>query len=157
MSNAPIIKFRGDNYFLSNFYPCKIKIDSFTYDYAENAFQSFKNQSESYKYNLQRVLPKVAKHKGRHIKLINNWEDIKDYVMYYVVYQKFLQNPELAKKLLATSGKKLIECNEWHDCYWGVCTCHKCHDKIKYNKLGIILEFVRMQLQSGGICYEIQR
>lgn len=33
------------------------------------------------------------------------------------VYEKFKQNPNLAKKLLTTGDEELVEGNYWHDTY----------------------------------------
>ena len=37
-----------------------------------------------------------------------------------IVWAKFVQNPELAAKLLATGGRRLEETNWWGDRFWGV-------------------------------------
>lgn len=37
-----------------------------------------------------------------------------------IVRAKFLQNPHLAGKLLATKERQLVEGNTWGDTYWGV-------------------------------------
>lgn len=65
--------------------------------------------------------PKVAKANGRRLKLRKDWEEIKFDVMWYVVFQKFDQNTDLAKMLVETSGMFLIEGNTWNDRYWGAC------------------------------------
>lgn len=86
--------------------------------------------------------PSKAKSKGRHIMLRNDWEDIKDNIMYQIVYSKFKQNPDLLDKLLKTEDAYLIEGNDWNDCYWGMC-----RGKGK-NKLGKILMRVRSELKN---------
>lgn len=65
--------------------------------------------------------------------------------MYMIVKAKFTQHIDLAKKLLNTPDKDLIELNYWHDNYWGSCTCNKCNNK-GLNKLGEILKKVKNEL-----------
>ena len=40
-----------------------------------------------------------------------------------ILTAKFTYNPELADKLVATTGRLLVEGNTWHDQTWGNCTC----------------------------------
>ena len=65
--------------------------------------------------------------------------------MYNTLVAKFTQNPDLAKKLLATGDALLIEGNTWNDRYWGVCRGKG------ENRLGILLMLVREDLQKGKI------
>ena len=85
--------------------------------------------------------PSSAKRKGRRVKLRDDWEEVKDQIMYEIVLNKFSQNEELRKKLIATGDEYLTEGNTWHDTYWGVC-----NGKGK-NKLGKILMQVREELK----------
>ena len=85
--------------------------------------------------------PSSAKRKGRRVKLRDDWEEVKDQIMYEIVLNKFSQNEELRKKLIATGDEYLEEGNTWHDTYWGVC-----NGKGK-NKLGKILMQVREELK----------
>jgi len=62
-----------------------------------------------------------------------------------VVRTKFDQNPLLAKKLLTTYPRELIEKNHWHDNFWGACTCNRC--SVGKNHLGRILMQVRSNLR----------
>ena len=55
--------------------------------------------------------------------------------------RKFMQNPELRDKLLATGESTLIEGNNWGDYFWG--KVNNCGE----NQLGIILMDVRAKLQ----------
>ena len=67
-----------------------------------------------------------------------------------VVICKFMQNPDLMKKLLATGDAKLVEGNTWHDNYWGICRCGS-RDKCGTgsNMLGKILMQVRDTYRSN--------
>lgn len=72
--------------------------------------------------------------------LRDDWEEVKDDLMYRIVLAKFLQNPSLADALIKTGNAQLIEGNTWGDTYWGMC------DSVGENKLGEILMRVRDEL-----------
>jgi predicted NAD-dependent protein-ADP-ribosyltransferase YbiA (DUF1768 family) len=57
--------------------------------------------------------------------------------------QKFLQHPELAKKLVSTGSAELIYNNECGDTYWGV------SGGSGENNLGKVLMRVRARLAEG--------
>ena len=69
------------------------------------------------------------------------WEKVKVRLMYEICMCKFMQNPELRDKLLATGESTLIEGNNWGDYFWG--KVNNCGE----NQLGIILMDVRAKLQ----------
>jgi len=84
--------------------------------------------------------PGEAKRLGRRVKMVANWDNIKDHYMLGFVRAKFVQNPDLAAKLIATGDEELVEGNTWGDTYWGVCR------GVGQNKLGKILMQVRQEL-----------
>lgn len=133
-----INEFRGRYYFLSNFSYSKIVINGITFLNAESAFQSFKDISKQSEFTT--LDPSSAKKKGRYVKLRNDWEEIKDDIMYRVIKAKFEQNEDLKKKLLKTNDEYLEEGNTWYDSYWGV---YKGKGK---NILGKLLMKVRLEL-----------
>ena len=139
--------FRGEYYFLSNFSESKINYKGHTYSNGEAAFHSGKNSSSEYKEKLEIANPSEAKKLGRRVKLRPDWEQVKNDVMYEVIYAKFSQNGELRRKLLETGNSILIEYNTWHDNYWGTCSCPRCKDKPGKNMLGITLMRVREALR----------
>ncbi len=57
-----------------------------------------------------------------------------------VLWAKFSQNPELAKKLVATGDRVLEETNWWGDRIWGV------HEGQGKNLLGLQLMEIRARL-----------
>jgi predicted NAD-dependent protein-ADP-ribosyltransferase YbiA (DUF1768 family) len=57
-----------------------------------------------------------------------------------LVLSKFLLSAGLRERLLATKNMMLIEGNDWHDTYWGVCLGRG------QNMLGKILMSVREEL-----------
>lgn len=127
---------RGDYFFLSNFYPCKIIFEGIEYDNSEAMFQSFKCKHLKDLEKFVGLEGKDAKTIGKRIELVDNWEEIKFDKMVVSVFQKFLQNPELLQKLLDINGL-IVEDNNHRDTEWGVC------NGVGENKLGRILTSVR--------------
>lgn len=146
MRPKTIHEFRGENYFLSNFYASPVTYNGITYQNNESAFQSQKDLSRSHEF--AKLPPNKAKSLGRRVKLRPDWEQVKESIMYDIVRAKFSQNPKLKQKLIATGDAKLIEGNYWHDNYWGNCTCNRCRNKTGLNKLGEILMNIRYEFQS---------
>ena len=136
-----IDSFKGKYFFLSNFYTCNIIIDEIEYTNTESAFQSMKTKNINIRKSFSSLDPSRAKFKGRRVQLREDWENIKDDVMYKVVKSKFSQNEDLKLRLLDTKDEKLIEGNDWNDTYWGVC-----NGKGR-NMLGKILMKVRDELR----------
>ena len=109
-----INSFTGEYYFLSNFYTAPVTYNGLNYTNNEAAFQAQKTKGHRQKIKLfVGADPSTAKQQGRSINLRPDWEEIKDDVMYEVVYAKFSQNPELKEKLLATGSEYLEEGNTW--------------------------------------------
>ena len=114
-----IDNFTGKNYFLSNFSHSKIKMNGLIFDNGEAAFHSHKDPSRASEF--VGLNPSAAKKLGRNVKLREDWEEVKDNIMYQVTVAKFSQNIHLKERLLATGDKDLVEGNNWNDKYWGVC------------------------------------
>ncbi len=72
-----------------------------------------------------------------------DWDMVKQDIMYGIIRAKFTQNPDLCDKLLATGALMLIEGNDWDDRYWGVDK----HTGEGKNHLGKILMRVRNELR----------
>lgn len=142
-----INSFRGEYYFLSNFYPSPVTIGEIRYPTGEHAFQAMKDPSPGFRTRVANVAtPRDAKGLGRQANLRGDWEQVKMGIMLIVVCQKFAQNPDLAAKLVATKGE-LIEGNTWHDQTWGDCTCPEHIDIRGDNGLGVVLMTVRAILE----------
>lgn len=134
-----INEFRGKYYFLSNFYEAPVTWKGLTYLNNEAAFQSAKTFSDRECFtNLD---SSSAKKLGRKVQLRNDWENVKDDVMYEICKAKFSQNAELKKKLLATGDEHLEEGNTWGDKIWGTV------NEIGENRLGKILMKIREELK----------
>ena len=134
----------GKFLFLDNFYECQVTYQGITYQNSEAAFQAQKTTDPQERLKFANLPPQEAKSLGRLVSLRNDWEEIKDQVMYEVVKAKFQQNPDLLQQLLDTGDAVLVEGNHHQDCYWGV----DLHLLMGNNKLGSICEKVREEL--GG-------
>ena len=146
---AGIYGFRNEYVFLSNFYPCaRLYIKGFNYPTVEHVFQVAKTLDPEEILEIQPAdTPGAAKKLGKQVTLRDDWEDIKDNVMLYIVKAKFIQNHDLGKQLIDTETAKIVEGNGWHDNYWGTCSCDRCCEIDGQNKLGKILMKVRSELQ----------
>ena len=106
-----ISEFRGEYYFLSNFYSAPVTYNGMCFKNNEAAFQAAKCPERMTEFC--RLNPSEAKRLGRRVKLRDDWEAVKDTVMYEICKAKFSQNPDLADKLVATKDAELIEGNTW--------------------------------------------
>lgn len=137
-----IDEFRGTNFFLSNFCPCKLSYEGMTYWSTEAAFQAAKTNDASMKREISEVNdPGRAKQLGRRVLLREDWEEIKLKVMEDILRIKFSQ-PRFKSMLLETWPKDLIEGNNWNDRYWGICAGGG------QNHLGRILMKIREELHA---------
>lgn len=137
-----ITSFRGPYGFLSNFYPAPIKIFKRTFASSEILYQALKAKEDIEKtldIFSEVVDPAEAKRLGKGLPLKDNWDDIKEDVMSFVVDLKFKQNIALQRRLVYTQPHLLIEGNMWHDNFFGHCFCPKCKDQDHKNILGKIL------------------
>lgn len=137
-----INSFRGDYDFLSNFYSARVIYDGITYMNSEAAFQAQKCLYPEDKLQFSTMSPSNAKKAGHRVQLRPGWEEVKVDVMRNIVYAKFIQNPELADKLLATGDTFLEEGNTWGDRTWGTV------NGVGNNYLGKILMGVRSDIRA---------
>lgn len=135
-----INSFSGKYYFLSNFYMADVEYGGLVYSNNEAAFQAAKTLNLSERKRFVSLAPNIAKRMGRGVDLRKDWEEVKYNVMLDVVRNKFLQNPDLADKLVATGREELVEGNTWGDRTWGKV------NGVGKNWLGEILMKVREEL-----------
>ena len=139
----PVIdKFENEYFFLSNFYMCPVEIDGIKYTNSEAAFHAQKCLER--KGEFAYLNPNEAKRLGRSVNLRTDWDDIRIAVMFNICLAKFVQNPDLAKKLIKTEDAELIEGNTWNDKFWGVC------NGVGENNLGKILMQIRFNFKTGN-------
>ncbi len=137
---APIVSFRGEHRFLSNFYPADVVLDGQEFVTVEHAYQAAKCEvlEDRLRFNAL-VTPKEAKQLGASVQTRPDWDSVKLSVMQDLLGQKF-RDPKLGRMLLATGTAELIEGNTWGDTYWGVCR------GVGQNHLGRLLMDVRNSL-----------
>lgn len=145
---APIDSFQGEYRFLSNFASAKVEYCGYEYSSAEHAYQAAKSLDPAVRREiLAAKSASITKRMGKTIQLRPHWDRIKWAILFDIVWTKFHRNPHLAKRLKETGDAELIEGNNWHDNFWGNCTCGRpeCADHGK-NGLGMILMYVRESL-----------
>lgn len=143
-----IKQFKNEHHFLSNFSNHDINYKGLNFPTVEHFFQAMKSNNFKNDVNLflESKEPIEAKKLGKKIELRQDWEHIKDFIMFIGVFKKFNKHQEIKEKLIKTSPQFLIEGNFWHDNYWGNCTCNKCKEIYGLNKLGNILMIIRSKL-----------
>ena len=141
-----IDSFKGEYFFLSNFYPAKIKYNGIQYLNNEAAFQAQKCTTMEDRIKFSYLNPSDAKKLGRRIILRNDWESVKISIMREIVFEKFKQNPHLTEKLLDTGDVYLEEGNNWGDRIWGTV------NGVGKNELGKIIMEVREELKINKRC-----
>ena len=126
--------------YLSNFYECRIYYKGLLYRSSESAFQAQKCRDESLKskfaYGGEWTSAVESKRQGKHVDIVDNWDSIRDKVMFDVVLNKFIQNRDIADKLIELRHYDIEEANGHGDTYWGTV------DGMGENKLGLILDSV---------------
>ena len=156
MGQQVIDRFAGEYSFLSNFYECEVEYEGLTYRSSEAAFQAAKvledtpDATRDAREEFTTITASQSKRLGRQIKLRSNWDSLRDGIMLEILRNKFTRNVELREKLIGTGDATLIEGTTWHDNYWGECSCPKCVNKPKHNKLGKLLMKVRLEFQSNN-------
>lgn len=136
-----INSFDGHYRFLSNFYLTTIKYQGVEYISTEHAYQAAKATNASDKlYVATAPTCGQAKRRGQEIPMREDWDFIKDQVMYDVCKLKF-EKTAMKELLLSTGDMSLVEGNTWGDTYWGVCK------GVGLNKLGKTLMRIRSELK----------
>lgn len=120
-----IESFRDEYKFLSNFQYLEkpLTYQGISYPTVEHFYQAMKSTNVE-------IHKKVANHPSKGLKafsrtyeLRDNWEEIKERVMWKGLKHKFLgdDNPTLKRKLQETGDQYIQEGSWWGDKYWGVC------------------------------------
>jgi ribA/ribD-fused uncharacterized protein len=118
---------KGEYRDFSNMSNHPIEINGETFPTVEHYFQAMKarefKDDEIYQKILNTKTPKAVKAIGKKVKnfVQEVWDAKRDEVMETGVRAKFVQHPELRKKLLETGDKLIGEANP-RDTYWGIGT-----------------------------------
>jgi len=129
---------------LSNFSKHSIYIDGINWLTVEHYYQAQKFIEPELKEKIRlSKTPTLAKDIATEMKNLrrDDWAELKEDVMLKVLRGKFTQHPELAKLLLSTGQKRLVESTS-NDTFWG-----ESLDGIGQNKLGELLMLVRTELE----------
>ncbi len=134
--------------FLSNLWPCRIEFEGRTYESAEHAYQAGKSsRQEINDYIAGAPYPRIAAAIGHNLSVYDvrpDWNDIMLDRMREIVKRKFLQNRDLAEKLMDTGNAELQEKSS--DRFWGIG-----RNGDGQNELGKILMDVRETLKVGRL------
>lgn len=143
--------FFGPHRFLSNFFPCHVHYGGKLYYSVEHAYQSAKCMYAPVR-EVIRLCSSAGEAKaiGTYATMRPDWSpEVRRRIMYQLLQEKFSQQPQRGM-LIRTGIEPLVEGNNWHDNFWGACTCKGCSDNIlnpKHNWLGRMLMTVRESLQ----------
>lgn len=128
----------------SNFSKHGILMNELWWPTVEHYFQAQKFFDKEYQEKIRNAAaPKIAADLGRSRKvpIREDWETVKDQIMYEAVLKKFQTHEEIRQLLLSTADEEIVE-NAPGDYYWG---CGK--DGTGRNQLGKILQEVRTFLR----------
>ena len=119
LEDAKIRCYNGDLYFQSeyawpsNMAPARVTIDKHTYVTSEHAWNAVMAESNNDPVAAELIkrtpCPFEAKRIGDQVNTTAAWGKCHYDVMYEIVYQKAIENPEIKAKLLVTGHKKLHE------------------------------------------------
>lgn len=144
------MRFTDDFDFLSNFYrvPFAVPELNCVVQTAEHAFQAFKTLDPNERMHVITAgSPGLSKREGRRVTRRPDWDTgARVHAMQVTLYRKF-ELSELRAKLLATDNLRLVETNDWHDQYWGDCTCYEHAVTPGTNMLGELLMSLRTRLK----------
>lgn len=138
------IKFVSDKNFrfMSNFHGAPVTYQGVLYKTSEHAYQAAKTNDVEWKKKItEAATPSEARKLGNQCPMRDSFEQKKVSIMHKIVEAKFRQNPELARRLIHTGTRPIIEDAVW-DSFWGTGRHGNGH-----NMLGRILHRVRKTLQ----------
>lgn len=142
-------EFKGEHFFLSNFYGAEFTWRNELWQTGEHAFQAAKawHMQEAYIHQIEGYFNKVrdaptpakAKYAGRSVKIdLDTWDAQKVSYMREIIHAKFGNGQgNLVGQLINTGAMLLVEGNDWGDSFWG--RCRKDGKMIGLNTLGTLL------------------
>lgn len=147
-AHGVIPEFRGEYYFLSNYYTSRFTWRGIEFLSAEQAFayaKTFyaKNDEFGEEYRikiLNATTPGDAKKIGRKAVInVAAWDANKVRYMREIIHAKFATSEDnLVGPLINTGAKMLVEGNDWNDSFWGRCKNEQ-GVMVGLNTLGVIL------------------
>jgi ribA/ribD-fused uncharacterized protein len=163
IENPPVFFFSGnsalnENQYLSALYEAPIQVEGMTFPTVEHYFQWSKakqfGDAEAQAKILKTPSAKSVKAYGKKVKNFNEeaWTEVSQGVMRTGLKAKFMQHPELLKKLRETGTRPLAEADP-RGKFWGIGTSadtSKANDPAKWpgkNIMGKLLEEIRTELK----------
>jgi len=152
-----ITQFNGQYEFLDPSYYCLAECDGELYNSAEAAFLAAQFDSTYFRSMFRNpVLPVwQARQLAKKLQMRHDWTPaLSIEIMRQITLDKFLRTPKLRAALLATCDEQIVAENNWHEQFWGYCTCDTRPGKYGrrsscsvpgLNHLGEILMSVRKQ------------
>jgi len=125
---APITEFRGEYFFLSNYYTQPFLWRRIEFQSAEQAFAYAKTFFATGRMDgnlfaqdiLNAKSPGDAKKLGRRVRIdVDEWDKHKVMYMREIVHAKFASGNDISGKLSRTGAAMLVEGNDWGDKFWG--------------------------------------
>lgn len=142
-----INKFRGEYNWLSNFAEVQVFYEGIEFWSVENAYVAAKTTDVKYKHIVAKLTASEAKYLGKILPIREDWEEVKLAIMENLLRQKFGYK-FFADRLRETGTQEIVECNTWHDNFWGICTCLTCSYNYKQkNNLGKLIMKIRDDLR----------
>ena len=128
-------------FYLCNFYMRDMEYKGRYFTNAEAAYQAEKciNDEDKDAFALGGLFsdPTPARDHGQEVPIVDDWDDRRVEIMYDVIKEKFLQNPDLALRLLKTSPCLITKGDRFGDTFWGLT------QNGGENHLGNILMYIR--------------
>ena len=148
MKTGVVKEFRGEYFFLSNYYETPMEWRNLDFRSAEQAFayaKTFFAKSDYYgeEYRteiLNAKTPGDAKKIGRNALInVEAWDRYKVMYMREIVHAKFATGHGLVGPLINTGAMMLVEGNNWGDKFWGRCLDSASGKMVGLNTLGVLL------------------
>ena len=121
-----VFGFFEDFRFLSNYEECAVEYNGVAWRSSEHAYMVGKCKDVSCSFfdckninQINHMTCHEVRKWGQTVALRDDWEQIKRAVMLQINLDKYVRNPELREKLIATGDRELVESNHWGDSYWG--------------------------------------
>lgn len=125
-TDEPTMSFRGEYFFLSNFYPHPFIWEGEEWATSEHAYQASKTLDPSERDQIRATesagkVKRMGRRKedGGIVTLRSDWNAVRVAIMYSILEAKF-SVPEIEEKLLSTGNIRIVEGNTWGDTFWGV-------------------------------------
>lgn len=149
MKYGVIKEFRGEHFFLSNYYTAPFMWRGIAFRSAEQAFAYAKcffvedgsTQTIGWQAILDAREPGQAKKLGRSLPInVTEWDKHKVQYMREILHAKFGNGAgNLVGNLINTGSCMLVEGNDWGDKFWGRCLDKTTGKMVGLNTLGVLL------------------